>query len=71
MQIRTYQTTVVTIITDKNKECKVEIYKLPPMEYLVNEPLERRAMKVARSVLRGGWRSGPLSLPDERITLIE
>ena len=27
------------------------------MEYLVNEPLERSAMKVARYVLRGGRRS--------------
>jgi hypothetical protein len=31
---------------------------------LVNELLERRAAKVARSVLRGGWQSDLLSLPD-------
>ena len=41
-----------------------ENMKLLPMEYLVNELLERRAAKVARSVLRGGQRSDPLALPD-------
>ncbi len=36
------------------------------MEYLVNELLERRAAKVARSVLRGGRQSNLPSLPDRR-----
>jgi hypothetical protein len=36
------------------KEQKEENMKLPPMEHLVNELLERSAVKVARSVLRGG-----------------
>jgi hypothetical protein len=35
------------------------------MEYLVNELLERCAMKVARPVLRGGRGSNPSSLPDK------
>ena len=35
------------------------------MEYLVNEWLERSAVKVARSVLRGGWQSDLLSQPDK------
>jgi hypothetical protein len=39
---------------------------LPPTitEQLVNELLERSAVKVARSVLRGGWQSNLPSLPD-------
>jgi hypothetical protein len=38
------------------------------MEYLVNELLERRAAKVARSVLRGGRQSNLQSLPDPGFT---
>lgn len=38
---------------------------LPPMEYLVNRLLERSAVKVARSVLRGGRWSNPSALPDK------
>jgi hypothetical protein len=34
------------------------------MEYLVNRLLERSAVKVARSVLRGGRWSNPPALPD-------
>jgi len=34
------------------------------MEYLVNRLLERSAVKVARSVLRGGRWSNPSALPD-------
>jgi len=60
-----YRSSVVTIITEISKECKEEIKPLPPMEYLVNELLERSAVKVARSVLRGGRRSDPPVLPDE------
>ena len=40
------------------------------MEYTVNELLERTAMKVARSVLRGRWQSDLLSPPDFVITMI-
>jgi hypothetical protein len=43
-----------------------QISKLLPMEHLVNELLERSAVKAARSVLRGGWRSDPLALPAVR-----
>ena len=35
------------------------------MEYLVNRLLERSAVKVARSVLRGGRWSNPSVLPDK------
>jgi hypothetical protein len=45
-----------------------ENMKLLPMEYLVNELLERRAAKVARSVLRGGRQSNLQSLPDPGFT---
>jgi hypothetical protein len=42
------------------------------MEYLVNRLLERSAVKVARSVLRGGRWSNPPALPDtHRITAYE
>jgi hypothetical protein len=34
-------------------------------EQLVNELPERSAVKVARSVLRGGWQSNLSSLPDD------
>ena len=36
---------------------------MPPIK-LVNELLERSAVKIARSVLRGGWQSDLPSLPD-------
>jgi hypothetical protein len=41
---------------------------MPPTitEQLVNELLERSAVKVARSVLRGGWQSNLPFLPDVR-----
>jgi hypothetical protein len=35
------------------------------MKYLVNGLLERSAVKVARSVLRGGRGSNPMALPDK------
>ncbi len=45
---------------------EMEILKSPPVlnQELVNEKLERSAVKVARSALRGGWPSNRLFLPD-------
>jgi predicted nucleic acid-binding Zn ribbon protein len=50
-------------VPGKSKERKGNT-NMPPIEQLVNELLERSAVKVARSVLRGEWQSDLPFLPD-------